>query len=101
MLLEEIDLTDGRNFVEAVPHEWFRRLRREAPVVWHPPGRGSSGFWCVTSYDDCVTVNRDWERFSSYQGGALLHDLTDEGLAQQRLMMLNMDPPCTPATAGW
>ncbi len=93
MLLDEIDLTDGRNFVDAVPHEWFRRLRREAPVVWHPPGHGSSGFWCVTSYDDCVTVNRDWERFSSYQGSALLHDLNDGGLAQQRLMMLNMDPP--------
>jgi cholest-4-en-3-one 26-monooxygenase len=93
VLLEDIDLIDGGNFVDDVPHAWFRRLRREAPVAWHPPGHGSSGFWCVTDYDDCVTVNRDWERFSSYRGGALLQDMTDDGLAQQRLMMLNMDPP--------
>jgi cholest-4-en-3-one 26-monooxygenase len=92
-VLEDIDLSDGRNFVDAVPHEWFRRLRREAPVTWHPAGHGTSGFWCVTDYEDCVAVNREWERFSSYRGGALLTDMTDEGLAQQRLMMLNMDPP--------
>jgi cholest-4-en-3-one 26-monooxygenase len=92
-VLEDIDLSDGRNFVDAVPHEWFRRLRREAPVTWHPAGHGMSGFWSVTDYEDCVTVNREWERFSSYRGGALLTDMTDEGLAQQRLMMLNMDPP--------
>ncbi len=102
--LEAIDLTDGRNFVERVPHEWFSLLRRTAPVWWHPaPSRAPSaaayadplatgGFWCVTGYEDCVTVNRDWERFSSYRGGALFHDMEPEALEQQRLMMLNMDP---------
>ena len=92
-MLDDIDLADSRNFVDAVPHEWFRRLRREAPVTWHPPSAGMLGFWCVTSYEECVAVNREWERFSSYRGGALLQDMTDDGLAQQRLMMLNMDPP--------
>jgi len=99
MGLEDIDLTDGRNFVDQVPHEWFRTLRREAPVWWHPApgggvatGAGTGGFWCVTGYEDCVTVNRDWEHFSSYLGGALFHDLDPAGLEQQRLMMLNMDP---------
>lgn len=93
MQLEEIDLTDGRSFVEHVPHEWFRLLRRDAPVFWHPPGAGGAGFWCVTDYDDCVTVNRDWERFSSHRGGALLTDMDPDGLSQMQLMMLNMDPP--------
>jgi cholest-4-en-3-one 26-monooxygenase len=91
--LEDIDLTDGRNFVDHVPHEWFRRLRREAPVWWHPmEGSARGGFWCVTDYDDCVVINRDWEHFSSYRGGALFHDMDQAGLEQQRLMMLNMDP---------
>ncbi len=92
--LTAIDLNDGRNFVDHVPHEWFRQLRREAPVFWHPqPGAPREGFWCVTGYDDCVTINRDYEHFSSYRGGALFHDMDQTGLEQQRLMMLNMDPP--------
>ena len=35
MDLTEIDLTDSRNFVEAVPYEWFAALRDQAPVFWH------------------------------------------------------------------
>jgi len=93
MGLEEIDLIDGRNFVAGVPHEWFRRLRAEAPVYWHPEKAAHrGGFWTVTDYDDCVTVNRDWERFSSYKHSALFTDMDDDQLAQQRMMMLNMDP---------
>ncbi len=91
--LEEIDLIDGRNFVAGVPHQWFAELRREAPVFWHTEDiapRG--GFWAVTRYDDCVHVNRDWEHFSSARRGALFHESDDEMLAQQQLLMLNMDP---------
>jgi cholest-4-en-3-one 26-monooxygenase len=91
--LEEIDLIDGKNFVAGVPHHWFRLLRQEAPVYWHPePGNPRGGFWTVTGYDDCVTVNRDWEHFSSAKRSALFADMDDEALAQQQLMMLNMDP---------
>ncbi len=93
MQLEDIDLTDGRNFVDAVPFDWFRRLRQESPVYWHPmDGSPRGGFWCVTDYEDCVAVNRDWEHFSSYRGGALFQDMDEANLEQQRLMMLNMDP---------
>jgi cholest-4-en-3-one 26-monooxygenase len=93
MGLEEIDLVDGRNFVAGVPYHWFEQLRREAPVFWHPEEiapRG--GFWAVTGYDDCVTVNRDWEHFSSARRGSLFHEMDDDQLAQQQLMMVNMDP---------
>jgi cholest-4-en-3-one 26-monooxygenase len=93
MGLDEIDLTDGRKFVPGVPHHWFRQLRAEAPVYWHPEmvaPRG--GFWAVTGYHDCVTVNRDWERFSSARRSALFNEVDEDQLAQQQLMMLNMDP---------
>ena len=45
MELSEIDLVDSRNFVSAVPHEWFAELRRQAPVYWHeePDGPGLLG----------------------------------------------------------
>ncbi len=93
MRLEDIDLIDGSNFVAGVPFEWFRRLRQEAPVYWHPdPTAPRGGFWTVTRFDDCITVNRDWEHFSSARRSALFPDMEADALAQQQLMMLNMDP---------
>lgn len=93
MDLAQIDLTDSRNFVEGVPHHWFAELRRQAPVFWHEETTTGPGFWAVTKYDDCVAVNRDYEHFSSAKKGSLLWDMEEEQLAQQQLMMLNMDPP--------
>jgi len=93
MDLSEIDLVDGRNFVAGVPHHWFRQLREEAPVYWHPEAAAPrGGFWAVTGYDDCVTVNKDWQRFSSARRGSLFGEMDDDQLAQQQLMMVNMDP---------
>ena len=92
--LSDIDLTDKDVYQRGVPHEWFTRLRREAPVVWHDmdPTEGR-GFWAVTDYDDVVTVNRDNLLFSSHEGCVFLWDMPQEALEQQRMMMLNMDPP--------
>src|SRR2546430_2020276 len=67
-------------------------LRSKAPICWQDEPDGS-GFWAVTRYDDVVAINRDWETYSSNRGSALLMDQDDEMLAQQRMMMLNMDPP--------
>jgi cholest-4-en-3-one 26-monooxygenase len=93
MSLATIDLTNQDAFVNGVPHEWFATLRREAPIFWHPEPDGGPGFWCVTRYDDVVTVNRDNQTFSSARGAVFMWDLPPDGLEQQRLMMLNMDPP--------
>ena len=87
-----IDLTDSRNFVSDVPYEWFAYLRRTAPAYWHEETDGP-GFWAVTRHEDCVTVNRDAQRFSSYRKGTFLWDTPEEQLEQQRLLMVTMDPP--------
>ena len=102
MSLEEIDLIDGRNFVAGVPYAWFAELRREAPAFWHPQESAPrGGFWAITRYDDCVQVNRDWEHYSSARRGSLFPDMDDDQLAQQQLMMVNMDPTMPRATAAW
>jgi cholest-4-en-3-one 26-monooxygenase len=92
--LSDIDLSDKDVYQQGVPHEWFTRLRREAPVVWHDldPAEGT-GFWAVTGYDDVVAVNRDNALFSSHDGCVFMWDLPPDQLEQQRMMMLNMDPP--------
>jgi cholest-4-en-3-one 26-monooxygenase len=90
--LAQIDLTDSRNYVAGVPHHWFAELRRRAPVFWHEEVDGP-GFWAVTKYEDCVAVNRDYEHFSSARKATFLWEIDEDLLEQQRLMMLNMDPP--------
>jgi len=92
MELAQIDLTDSRNFVAGVPHEWFAHLRANAPAFWHDEADGP-GFWAITRYEDCVTVNRDAGLYSSYRGGTFLWETPEEQLEQQRLMMVTMDPP--------
>jgi cholest-4-en-3-one 26-monooxygenase len=87
-----IDLTASKNFVSEVPHEWFAFLRKNAPVWWHEEVDGP-GFWAVTGYDECTTVNRDYEHFSSNKKATYIWELEEEILAQQQLVMLNMDPP--------
>ncbi|MCU1448627.1 MAG: Cytochrome, partial [Acidimicrobiales bacterium] len=86
------DLSSPDTFVPGVPFETFDRLRKEAPVFFHEEPAGP-GFWCVTRYEDLVAVNRDNQLFSSNRKTALFMESDEEMLAQQRLMMLNMDPP--------
>ncbi len=87
-----VDLSDSLSYVPGVPHAWLAYLRRHDPVHWQDEA-GGPGFWAVTRYEDCVTVNRDYERFSSAARGTMPFELPDEDIDQQGLMMLNMDPP--------
>ncbi len=87
-----VDLSDSRSYVDGVPHAYLAHLRRNDPVHWQDEP-GGPGFWAVMKYDDCVTVNRDYDRFSSAAHGTMPFELGEEEEAQQSLMMLNMDPP--------
>ncbi|MCJ7671715.1 MAG: cytochrome P450 [Acidimicrobiia bacterium] len=98
--LSHINLWDKDRFVEGVPHDWFTELRRDAPVFWHEgdpsfdgPQGGAGPFWCVTGYDDVVTVNRDNATFSSSKKLVFMWDPDEANLEHQQLLMLNMDPP--------
>jgi cholest-4-en-3-one 26-monooxygenase len=86
------DLSSPDTFVRGMPHAEFARLRREDPVSW-TVGPDGSGFWSVTRHPDVVAVSRDTEVFSSALGGTFLEDLSEEQLAEQRLLLINMDPP--------
>jgi cholest-4-en-3-one 26-monooxygenase len=87
-----VDLSDSRSYVAGVPHAWLAHLRRHDPVHWQDEP-GGPGFWAITRYEDCATVNRDYERFSSAAQGTMPFELGADEVAQQALMMLNMDPP--------
>jgi cholest-4-en-3-one 26-monooxygenase len=90
--LAEVELYSADSYVERVPHDVFKRLRREAPVYWHRETNGP-GYWALTKYDDIVTVSQDSATFSSARQGTNIEDPSPEGLAMIQTLMLNMDPP--------
>jgi len=91
--LSEIRLDRPDAFVAGVPHDWFRRLRAEAPVYFHPEEAGP-GFWVISRYDDLKSVSRNPRDFSSWRAGTNIHDPENEDRANRlRAIMLNMDPP--------
>ncbi|MFJ1767923.1 cytochrome P450 [Amycolatopsis sp. NPDC088138] len=57
-VLGGFDLTDQSRFAGGVPYEVFARLRAEAPVLFHPPGRSADGegFWVLTRHADIVAA---------------------------------------------
>jgi cytochrome P450 len=72
----EIDLTDRALFRQGFPHALFTRLRREAPVLWHPAPQpsanaGDEGFWLLSKHEDVQAANRDSELFSALDGPML------------------------------
>jgi cytochrome P450 len=88
----DLDLLDPDTYRDGAPHGLFRRLRAETPISWHPE-RAGPGFWVLTRHADVVQVSRDHETFSSWGGGVMTPDLDPVGLAMNRMMLLNMDPP--------
>ncbi|HEY2428677.1 MAG TPA: cytochrome P450 [Acidimicrobiales bacterium] len=87
----DADLNNLDLFVPGVPHDVFTELRRRPPYWQDEPG--GPGYWNFTRYEDVVLVNKDNVTFSSHRRTALLNEMPEEQLEQQRMMMLNMDPP--------
>ncbi|MGE5287000.1 MAG: cytochrome P450 [Micromonosporaceae bacterium] len=95
------DFTDPDLCVERVPAEELAELRRVAPVWWNAQPRGASGFddegyWVVTRHADVLEVSRRSDIYSSEQNTAMIRHgepVTEDSLAMQRLVLLNMDPP--------
>ncbi|WP_309891779.1 cytochrome P450 [Archangium sp.] len=69
-VLDGFDLTDQPRFANGFPHEVFARLRRDAPVLFHPPGQthDGEGFWVLSRYADIRDAAAD-PAFSSQGGG--------------------------------
>ena len=96
-----IDLTDLDRFTDGFPHDVFTRLRRDAPVWFHPPTEhtpGGEGFWVLSRHADCIAVAGDSRTYSSETGpgrdgggGTLIEDLPG-GFAAGVLLNMTDDP---------
>ena len=90
--LLDIDVYDLDQYVDAVPHHKFRQLRAEAPVYKHTDPDTDAGYWALTAHADVVFVSRNPELFSSAERTALITEMPQDQIDQQRLFMLNQDP---------
>lgn len=85
-----LDLSDGALYREGFPHAVFARLRREAPVWWHPAPQGflgaDEGFWVLSRHADIQAANRDTGLFSAVDGPSLVHRPEMRGM-----MLVSMD----------
>ena len=97
MTFTDLDLSNPDSFASGFPHEYFRALRREAPVHWNETHfeveRNGCGFWDITKYEDVKMMSRNPMLFSSWEGGTNIFELQGDDLEGSRAMMLNMDPP--------
>ncbi len=88
-----VNLADPDSFAKGFPHDVFRRLRREAPVYWHPQRheKSSKGFFAISKYEDVKHVGRTPLVFSSQPGITIVDAGSDFEAGQSS--MLQMDPP--------
>jgi cholest-4-en-3-one 26-monooxygenase len=95
------NFTDPDLCQQRVPADELAELRRVAPVWWSQQPRGEGGFdddgyWIVTRHADVQYVSRHSDIYSSEAKSALVRypqPVTEDTLALQRLILLNLDPP--------
>lgn len=88
--------TDPDLFSEGIPHELFKSLRRESPVLWTDapadwPESVGRGQWNITRAADIRKVSRRWETFSSARGGVMMDNRDAGGLEIIRQTLLGKD----------
>ena len=96
--IEGLSFNDPRAFIHGQPFDTYAKMRKAAPVCWHPEPGDFPGFWAVTRHADVMRVNGDPATFSSQRGGILM-DTPKVGTGHVLLgrasfdTMINMDAP--------
>lgn len=96
--VEGLTFNDPRAFTHGQPFDTFAKMRKAAPVCWHPEPGDFPGFWAVTRHAEVMRVNGDPATFSSQRGGILM-DTPKAGAGHVLLgrasfdTMINMDAP--------
>ncbi|GAA1311309.1 cytochrome P450 [Saccharothrix xinjiangensis] len=70
--VETVDLVDPDTYLNRDMAAYWRALRAERPVHWHPPRGDVPGFWVVSRHADVLAVYRDDRNFTSERGNVLV-----------------------------
>ncbi|HTQ68739.1 MAG TPA: cytochrome P450 [Solirubrobacteraceae bacterium] len=93
--IKDLELTDRELWEDGPPHEAFKQMREGCPIHWTERFElfpEEAGFWSVTTADDIHTVSRDWQTYSSEEGGVILA-AGGFPIELARAMFIGMDPP--------
>ena len=93
--IKDVELTERELWDDGPPHEAFRQMREKCPIHWTESFEmfpEEAGFWSVTTWDDIHTVSRDWQTYSSEEGGVILA-AGGFPIELARAMFIGMDPP--------
>ena len=85
--LTDARLSDPDTFVQGVPYELFKQLRKEAPVYWEQLPDGT-GYWALTKYQELTHISQHPELFSSAKGTNI-----EDAQGGVELMIVNADAP--------
>jgi cytochrome P450 len=64
--LDTFDVSKAAIFQQNAHGEYFRRLRKEAPVHYCPESQ-FGGFWSITRFNDIVAIDSNHKQFSSHK----------------------------------
>jgi cytochrome P450 len=93
--IKDVELTERELWEEGPPHEAFKQMREGCPIHWTESFEmfpEEAGFWSVTTADDIHAVSRDWQTYSSEEGGVILA-AGGFPIELARAMFIGMDPP--------
>jgi cholest-4-en-3-one 26-monooxygenase len=95
--LSDLNLLDLDSYLKGAPQEWFKQLRKGAPVHWHQEPDGP-GFWVLSRHADVVAATKNWQAFSSDLGNGGIMGMTEVErsvivAAQFEKNVAMMDPP--------
>ncbi|MCU0733160.1 MAG: hypothetical protein MUE84_16455, partial [Hyphomonas sp.] len=62
--LDTFDVSKAAIFQQNAHGEYFRRLRKEAPVHYCPESQ-FGGYWSITRFNDIVAIDSNHKQFSS------------------------------------
>ena len=86
--LDTFDVSKAAIFQQNAHGEYFRRLRREAPVHYCPESQ-FGGFWSITRFNDIVAIDANHAQFSSHKSIVLGDSPPDFDTP----MFIAQDPP--------
>lgn len=98
-MLEGFKLWNPGAWTNGQPYDFFRQMRETAPVMWSPIGKGASGFWSVSRYDDIKQVELAPQIFSSQRGSINMAIGTRDQWKPEKLVpaalnaLINLDAP--------
>jgi cytochrome P450 len=90
LALDDIDMSNGQIFQYGAQHEYFRRLRQDAPVHYCDRNPFIGPYWSVTRYEDVKAVDTNHEVFSSEPSIALIDQIIPDAVIPT---FIAMDPP--------